>query len=359
MCDVGFSSPNSDIMMRARSVWNKFQSKCCSGFDDIDDIDSTQHHSTCAAFDLQTDYSHIYGVSDRENTNNTIRILFLTSSVELFQQIDRNNVNMYAGLCQNEGVVSELWGIGLQGFNALESINENINRWFQDPNFDAIHVSHFFYRAMSSALHGSEGVNLLENPFETSSATVTSRASEFPSIITKPVIILTIHELLDAEFEELSVFRPDIVYLHYEQHLGADSGGAEGGGVFNSCGEPDQGCPLNPRLQEYLRSNSHTLLVHQPHCVSADVLQAVERGLSNSNTDFGIRNRSSLSTVEEEQDIAVDDSISSESNENVLHPYKHQALLFGTILFVYYPLRTTSKQPCCTVPVGLQASTIV
>ena len=341
----GWASSTPSDLSSARSVWNTFQAKCCSGFDDILLPVATQY-SSCEAFDLATDYSHLHGVSTDENRiNNSIRILFLTTAKELFQQVERSNVNEYAGLCQNDGVVSVLWGVGLQGFNALESIDENVNRWFQDPIFDAIHASHNFYRAVSSAQHGKNGMDLLQDPFSFASTSLLSRATEFASIRSKPVIILSLNELLEKELEELYVSRPHIIYLQYEQHLGASNGG-EGGGVFNNCGEPDQGCPLNHDLQEYLHTNQHTLLVHKPHCVSAELMTALQsRGVGNNRSNSG-------------QEAIQDTSSNSNSTGSISrgsdaagHPYsyKYQALLFGAILYVYYPLRTTSKQPCSHV----------
>jgi hypothetical protein len=216
---------DSPSMEQARSVWKLFQDKCCRGFDDIEDSD-LMHSSTCAALDLDTDYSHLKGVSVSSRKNSeSVRILYLMTSAEIFEAVERSNVNEYAGMCQNDAVDSVMWGIGFQGFNPLESLDENIRRWFTDTHFDVIHSSHLFYRAVSSALHGVGGINLMDNAFEFSSTSLTSRASELEPLRTSSMITIAFNELGDREIEDIYVLRPDVLFIAYEQQLGAGGGG--------------------------------------------------------------------------------------------------------------------------------------
>jgi hypothetical protein len=201
-------------------------------------------------------------------------------------------------------------------------------------------------------MHGTQGVDLVANPFVISNISVNSRALELELMQSKPVITISLNELGDREIMDLKGMHTDIIYISYEQHLGAERGAAsndkkeEGNsGVYNSCGHTDQGCPLNPHLQEYLHSHSHTLLVHKPHCVSADVLAVVKtRALRNSR---GQEVEVGSPRDESEPNSCLADDSGSDcvqgSEVDVTRAYEHPALLFGTILYVYYPLRSISE----------------
>ena len=330
--DVGQCSEPLTAEEEAREVWKSLQYDVCNGFDDVTDVKMREKHAlSCVSYGLDNDFTRMFNISNNKKSNK-MRILYLTTINELFLSIERDFVNEYTSVCQSEGVESEMWGIGFQGFNVLESVDDNVNRWFVDNTFDVVHVSYHFYRAMSYIMHNTNGVDLNNDPFMRSNSSLLSRSTELVSIGTDPVLSINLDELGDRDIEDISVLRPHVIGIRYEQHLGVGyrAAGLRAEGkknVYNKCGEPDpEDCPMNPKLQEYLRHNFHTLLLHKPHCINSKVIKAFRKT----------------------KNWRIEDDVESDVRSggvDLNHEFSHQALLFGSILHVYYPLRTTCKYP--------------
>ena len=227
------------------------------------------------------------------------RVLYLTTVHALFTMTDRWSFHFFLAMASSRKDFHVLlWGVGLPGFNTNETLAENVIRWFVDPSIDIIVSTWNFHRCHKGIEPwknwklASNYLSLLKKnrnkrhghwkaEAEASSqlAALPRRATEFnvmsnissrdisPLLPGDPIIVYFLHEIEQAEQQDLAELRPMLVIVQYEQQLGVQPGHH-----LDLCGGTrDKGhCPASPVLDEYLREHPRrALAAYVPHAIHA------------------------------------------------------------------------------------------
>jgi len=237
-------------------------------------------------------------VDHSESGGRKKRVLYLTTVQALFTITDRWSFHLFLALASRKDFNVLLWGVGLPGFNANETLSENVIRWFVAPSIDIIvstwnfHRCHLGIEPWKNWKLATSYLTLLNShrykrhghwkaAAEASSrlAALPRRATEFnvmsnsssrditPLLPGDPIIVYFVHEIEQAEQQDLAELRPHLLLVQYEQQLGVQSFQA----VDLCGGTRDKGhCPASPVLDDYLREHPRrALAAYVPHAIHA------------------------------------------------------------------------------------------
>jgi hypothetical protein len=247
-----------------------------------DDLSGTEALHLCRIFDSIEDLSGLSKVdkSRRDVTCDATRnfmacrrrVLFLTTKRSLLLMMDRWFFALYLAMNSIRNFEVIIWGTGFPGFNDNHSTKENIERWFEDPNFDVIQTTWTYQRTRRGLRDAGSASGL---------GHAKSRAREFQSLPGDPIVIAVVHEV-SMQHDELLV-QPNILLTVYEQQMGLTRSD-----LIDTCGyiptssvatrNSDQDiasssgsdssrkveCEINPFLSQFLKKSPKTLIAYMP-----------------------------------------------------------------------------------------------
>ena len=282
-----------ELYTNAERDWGEFQ-KFARTHEDERSLEAGR--ASCARLGLDAPYQHLRAVDkSRKNPAGSKRLLYLTTLQALFFMTDRWNFHMYLGLAARpRQYTTILWGVGMPGFNVNETLGDNIERWFQDPDMDVVVTTWNFHRTYVgvetwrdwkfSTMYAdlSKGPHrhrhrLKEKLDDVSQLQKQRRALEFhrytaasktvePLLPGAPIVVVFVNEIEPKDERDISEIRPHIIFAQVEQQLGALRQVDVCGNERNESGS----CDMHPVLKSYLAASpAHALFAHMPQGIHA------------------------------------------------------------------------------------------